>query len=99
MKHTSGPWKCAEAVVSNAPNCFVVTIGKWGAPNIAVVDNKANAALIAAAPEMLELLKAALVWSEKFMSTSVFSEKTKAVIAKATDCLCDGTFTCSSCQD
>ena len=59
MSYTSGPWKASLAVVSNAPSVYVVTNGKWGAPNIAQVAEEANARLIAAAPEMLKALQAA----------------------------------------
>lgn len=52
VKHTSGPWKTRLAVVNNAPNTWVVTNGKWGAPNIAECSLEANARLIAAAPDM-----------------------------------------------
>lgn len=53
-KPTPGPWKASEAICRNAPNAHVVTDGKWGSPNIAVVDTEANARLIAAAPDLLE---------------------------------------------
>ncbi len=57
--HTPGPWTCAAAVECNAPNYFAVTIGKWGAPTIAKVFDSNDARLIAAAPELLDSLKAA----------------------------------------
>lgn len=63
MKHTPGPWKPNEAIVANAPNTFVVTAGKWGSPNIAIVDTAENARLIAAAPELAEMLTEALTYA------------------------------------
>lgn len=56
-KHTPGPLKASLAVVCNAPSVYVITNGKWGAPNLAQVYSEGDATLFAAAPEMLEELK------------------------------------------
>lgn len=91
-KHTPGPWKSALAVVSNAPSIYVITNGKWGAPNLAQVYDEADARLIAAAPEMLEALKVADIhishrqgdcYSDDYMGACICGkEKIQAAIAK-----------------
>jgi len=80
MKHTPGPWKAAEAICENAPNEHIVTNGKWGAANIAIVDTEANARLIAQAPAMLDALKSILDmgWLPKDAA-----DVTEALIAEA----------------
>lgn len=60
MSHTKGPWKHALAIIENSPSKWVVTVGKWGAPNLAIVDDEANARLIAAAPELLAYVEMVL---------------------------------------
>lgn len=58
MKHTKGPWKYSLAFIENSPNRFVITNGKWGAPNIALLlDNEADAQLISASPDLLDAVK------------------------------------------
>lgn len=59
--YTQGPWKAAQAFIENSPCIWVVTNGKWGAPNIAKFEGEnaeADAMLCAAAPELLDALKA-----------------------------------------
>lgn len=57
-KHTPGPWKYARAFEENAPDTWLIHDGTWGAPGIAEVPicRKDDAALIAAAPELLACL-------------------------------------------
>lgn len=75
-KHTPKPWSINEWPHSNAD----MSVGAKGTPRIAVIplrnvsinEQKANAHLIAAAPEMLEALKAVDTW---FSSPSPSSEE------------------------
>ena len=74
-KHTTGPWNREKttyrhAVVDNAQN------GTW--EFVAETTSKANADLIAAAPDLLVALKAFIE-----MPGHVDKEKVKALIAKA----------------
>lgn len=53
MRHTPGPWRYEEGTktIRNVPgNHWLSTMDSWDG----AVDHKANAALIAAAPELLE---------------------------------------------
>ena len=86
-KHTPGPW-----VVDAVQYGYIIT-AKGGAYDIAVVrdigneDNKANARLIAAAPELLELLQYLMeIRDHCFIPNdgNWWDNKTRAVIAKAT---------------
>lgn len=65
QKHTPGPWKMVLTFHDNAPNVrgiFGPRIAGHGfnGPLIAHIKDEANARLIAAAPELLEALKACL---------------------------------------
>lgn len=56
MKHTPGPWRyegATKTIRSTPANYWVATMDSWDG----AVDNVANARLIAAAPEMLDVLK------------------------------------------
>lgn len=91
VRHTPGPWELAGL-------CSVVArIGKKNNPNVAqLVDGlkpteelRANGLLIAAAPELLEALQAALAYNDAVMcvdGTGQFSwaANARAAIAKAT---------------
>jgi hypothetical protein len=54
--------KASLAVVANAPSVYVITNGRWGAPNIAVLPEECGeyARLFAAAPDLLETCKKAV---------------------------------------
>jgi hypothetical protein len=98
VQHTPGPWKY-EADTDSSPwtirsvkeNYWIATMDSWDG----AVDNLANARLIAAAPEMLEALKASLEMlrvyrpHDKYPDRSVkpgdseIVSRLKAVIAKA----------------
>lgn len=79
MKHTSGPWKYVLAITANSLPQYVITTGKWGAPNIALLgDNEANAKLISAAPELAEAVHL-LMMSGVFHNTS-WDERAKEAI-------------------
>ena len=56
-RHTPGPLKAARAFVDNAPDCFVVSVAKWGGENTAICGKEADARLYAAAPELLAALE------------------------------------------
>jgi len=68
MSHTPGPWKVAENLFGNTASYEVYAnvetkSGKGGYTRICQItprDQKDNAALIAAAPEMLEALEYAI---------------------------------------
>ena len=62
MKHTPGPWRAHSVFINNAPNRMIVQRAVWGGINVADCgevsdETAANARLIAAAPELLKLLK------------------------------------------
>jgi hypothetical protein len=91
-QHTPGPWRIGDAgfTVFGPP--------KPGAlpETIAPVKNRANARLIAAAPELLEVLEDVLPWLQKAEAEGVFANcaapqgglrainRARAAIAKAT---------------
>ena len=83
-KYTSGPW-----VVDAAQYGYIIT-AKGGAYDIAVVrdigneDNKANARLIAAAPELLAALKRATDLLSRYDHDDAWRQG-RAAIAKATE--------------
>lgn len=90
-KHTPGPWKITE----HNEFSYIVQDRKKGiticcAGGTKSFQVKANALLIAAAPEMLEALKAALYYIEEEVieeqstaNTDMLEAKIKALIAKA----------------
>lgn len=78
MKHTKGPWKISYSVANGALTTYAV--------NKKSVDHdqaKANANLIAAAPEMLEALYSALDLIENELVNGVVTDKIEAAIKKA----------------
>ena len=86
MAHTKGPWSAIEA-----QRGFIVTAID-GFYDIAVVrnmgneDNKANARLIAAAPDLLEALQHAVDWlnAAGIAETMPVQLQARAAIKKAT---------------
>ena len=77
-KHTPGPWSVTETFCNNACNRLVVKRKTWGGEVVADLGeapdaNRANARFIAAAPEMLEALRA-MVARAPFIDQSVTAE-------------------------
>lgn len=64
-QHTPGPWKVNDVFIENSPNRLVVSKAMWGGANIADCglstddEGRANARLIASAPDLLAACKAA----------------------------------------
>lgn len=91
-KHTPGPWKLIDRGESFELARYWIGAGEtdWRGPSeicsvLTNKDTKANARLIAAAPEMLEALKAALGMSspiDRYENAKLF-ELIEAAIAKA----------------
>ena len=89
-RHTPGPWSVVDVLVENsvAPRLGVFPVKRvWGDPAIADCGyNEGNAALIAAAPELL----AALDWCVRALeieSGTLYAahlEQARSAIAKAT---------------
>ena len=88
-KHTVGPWEYdAESAQVIAPKCGY----QWvkGAPVVAEVgpmdysEQSENGRLIAAAPELLEALKAAEEWLAGWASAEPYISRIRSAIAKAT---------------
>lgn len=88
-KHTPGPWRLNDNTKYWKTNIFSITVRKHGVSSstvaniparatIPVSEAWANARLIAAAPDLLEAVKAALSDDQPYI------EKCKAAIAKAT---------------
>lgn len=70
-KHTPGPWlACAHGDYSDYDGNCIVVLGDGGSIRTAVVlgfntdENRANAHLIAAAPDLLEAAKLVIAWYE-----------------------------------
>lgn len=57
--HTPGPWTTGgfANIVVNSADGFTIVACPCGSPNAAIAEIKANAALIAAAPELLSSLE------------------------------------------
>ena len=94
-QHTPGPWKAAMPVgnppfVGNESRVVVQKVGPLNGPQ---EESEANARLIAAAPELLAVLKQALPWVEDILDSLVrvaergavrrLSTEIRATIAKA----------------
>lgn len=88
MSHTPGPWKVAENLFGNTASYEVYAnvetkSGKGGYTRICQItprDQKANARLIAAAPELLEALENCLGF---VVAHPQFTEDLRNLIAKA----------------
>ena len=88
MSHTPGPWKVAENLFGNTASYEVYAnvetkSGKGGYTRICQItprDQKANARLIAAAPELLEALEKCLGF---VVAHPQFTEDLRNLIAKA----------------
>ena len=90
-KHTPGPWEATEAFVNNEPNRLIIRRKAWGAPAIAdcgitlTAESRANAAIIAAAPLMLEALNQVFDAAEDCgPMNDIDWDLLRAAIAKAT---------------
>ena len=82
MSHTPAPWSVNEWPQPDRE----ISIGAVGTPLIAKVmmrdvsvnEHKANANLIAAAPELLEVLENLTAWSKKYPSSRLYDALTDA---------------------
>ena len=86
-KHTPGPWRATEKTIT-APETedrLGMECRLYGGNGS---DNRANARLIAGAPEMLEALKAYEAWADKTICKDVelsgIRKQIRAAIARAT---------------
>ena len=94
-KHTPGPWFAADTFLNNQPNKIYIRQKKYGGDIVADMGptrevNMANAALLAAAPDLLDALKACDMaglfdakTSELAGINSKFRLAARAAIAKA----------------
>lgn len=62
VKHTPGPWTYREGMISGGNKIKIAEMDQCHMPNI---EHYANAALIAAAPELLEACKKAIIAIEE----------------------------------
>ena len=92
MNYTKGPWKCERVFPENASREeYHVTDGKWGGETVAICGgNQDNALLIAAAPDMLNLLHGMNDRLNDYFGITdsceggdFFHDEIRAVIAKA----------------
>lgn len=77
-KHTPGPWFYAESEVGT-PFVDSESVGDLSAVALPLDEQKANAHLIAAAPDLLEALEDLLPWLED----ARMADGARAAIAKA----------------
>ena len=94
-KHTPGPWRVQATghsfVVEAHTHTEVISVDENGNPCRWSEYNEANARLIAAAPELLEVLRLMVAMAETGMCDfnphdEYVMDKAKAVIDKATGC-------------
>ena len=96
MSHTLGPWKVfpADKIKGRPVNVSVPAEGGWrvtlfpmgvGVPGDDETEREANASLVAAAPEMLDALKAIVNYGANPQGPFAWEilDQAKAVIAKA----------------
>ena len=85
MKHTPGPWEArGYSIFEPHKTAMTIAVATQHEPNV-----KANARLIAAAPELLEALQAFVEWAEcvkEFAGAAPIATlaDARAAIAKAT---------------
>ena len=86
MTHTPGPWEVGKVVLAECDDrAFVMStitgesITGWGC----VTQSRANAALIAAAPELLEACEDLLQFYIDDVGDSQYLDKYRAIIDKA----------------
>jgi hypothetical protein len=90
MSHTPGPWtldrRSEKLVGANGANVVVYASGLSFAGLPPTEEFKANARLIAAAPELLEALKAlrSFMWKEGYTDTTPAMVKADVAISNAT---------------
>ena len=65
MNNKFTPWKSGKIFVENQPEMLAITEKKWGGKVIAIIEGtdetaEKNAALIAAAPDMLDWIEAVI---------------------------------------
>ena len=76
-KHTPGPWRF-DGPTLKGPSYNIGGVNSHG-----TVEGKANAHLIAAAPELLEALEAAMEWAEHCKLPTDIRVRMESAIAKA----------------
>ena len=79
--HTPGPWDIREYKIWGGQTVYSVIDGEDG-EEVTLCQNLANARMIAAAPDMLEILERSLVYLADYRTAGIF-EDAKEVIAKA----------------
>jgi hypothetical protein len=86
LKHTAGPWNFIDKELEEGDILICNGARQWIAtltPRMGIIDNKANARLIASAPEMLEeLIGVAKVF--KHQGHGILFKQTVSIIEKAT---------------
>lgn len=84
-RHSKGPWSVSRVRIQSSDGKVVATCDVWG-PDWST--KKANADLIAAAPDLLEACEALIAWVDalpvKHPQQSAFKKKARAAIARAT---------------
>ena len=88
-KHTPGPWEafqndlgCGVLATKRADVAYCWTRDGWPLDSSRPIsESVANARLIAAAPELLEVLKEIMSWEEN--EQALWAKKARAAIAKA----------------
>lgn len=99
-KHTPGPWLIADngtfvyALGNGGTNVFWADVQSAGSERAFLSEKRANARLIAAAPELLEALTDALKYYDAWLantdvtpneSLQAWTSKARAAITKATE--------------
>lgn len=94
-KHTPGPWEVGKIYTSRnkefipvnvkSENCVYTIINTVPLKNNATDEDKANAKLIAAAPDMFEIVKELYDWAIKNETYGRIFPKIEAAYKKATE--------------
>lgn len=77
-KHTPGPWSANKMHARGGIEFYIDDVATIDGPNYDFPEMEANARLIAAAPEMLELLKLSL---NRYKLPRAIEHKARAIIA------------------
>jgi hypothetical protein len=85
VKHTPGPWIIDGYGTIKAPNHETVLVEGVALPSVSTVESIANTHLVAAAPDLLEALKALVAnLSDGDFISETRIDAARAAIAKAT---------------
>lgn len=89
MSHTPGPWKTVTTdedittkTIIDEDNYWIARVLNFDTDIDDIVESKANARLIAAAPELLEALKNIIIWDDGNLPGDLI-DAAKQVIKKA----------------